>query len=89
MAVKFKAALFYKETIVFYSVYRLGEDYYKAKLDECNVEGQPPVLLALYKKENYWNSDCSNSQIVKELGAAIEQQKSKPVEMQINEHGIV
>ena len=77
MAVKFKAALFYQESIVFYSVYLVGEDYYKAKLDECSVEGQPPVLLTLYKKENYWKSDCSNSLIVNELGAAIEQQKSK------------
>jgi hypothetical protein len=81
MAVKFKAALFYKESIVFYSVYRVGEDYYKAKLDECSVEGQPPVLLTLYKKESYWKSDCSNSLIVKELSAAIEQQKTKPAAM--------
>jgi hypothetical protein len=84
MAVKFKAALFYNESIVFYSVYRVGEDFYKAKLDDCNVDGQPPALLALYKNENYWNSDCSNSQIVKELGAAIEQQNNKSSEMHVN-----
>jgi hypothetical protein len=89
MAVKFKAALFYNESIVFYSVYLVGEDFYKAKLDDCNVDGQPPVLLALYKKENYWNSDCSNSQIVKELGAAIEQQKNKPTDAQMNDYGVV
>ncbi|MCU7547908.1 hypothetical protein OCK74_02225 [Chitinophagaceae bacterium LB-8] len=81
MAVKFKAALFYQESIVFYSVYCVGEDFYKAKLDDCNVEGQPPALLALYKSENYWESDCNNIHIVNELGAAIEQQKYKPSEM--------
>jgi hypothetical protein len=81
MAVKFKAALFYKDSIVFYSVYRVGQDFYKAKLDNCNVEGQPPVLLSLYKKENYWKSDCSNNLVVKELSAAIEQQVNKLAEM--------
>jgi hypothetical protein len=81
MAVKFKAALFYNESIIFYSVYRVGNDFYKAKLDNYNEKDQPPVLLALYKKENYWKSDCSNNQIVNELGAAIEQQINKSVEM--------
>jgi hypothetical protein len=81
MAVKFKAALFYKDSILFYSVYRVGQDFYKAKLDDCTVEGQPPVLLTLYKNENYWKSDCSNTQIVKELSAAIEQQGYKLAEM--------
>jgi hypothetical protein len=81
MAVKFKAALFYKDSIVFYSVYCVGQDFYKAKLDDCNVEGQPPVLLTLYKKENYWKSDCSNSLVVKELSAAIEQQGNRLAEV--------
>jgi hypothetical protein len=82
MGVKFKAALFYKDSIVFYSVYRVGENFYKAKLDDCSVEGQPPLLLTLYKKEDYWKSDCSNRQVVKELSAAIEQQGNKSAEMQ-------
>lgn len=77
MTVKFKAALFYKESIVFYNVYRVGEDFYKAKLDDCNVEGQPPVLLELFKRGNKWTSDCTNGHIVQELSAAIEQQKNK------------
>ncbi|OLY91599.1 hypothetical protein SAMN05444008_103167 [Cnuella takakiae] len=68
---KFKAALFYQDTLVYYSIYHLGENFFKAKLD---TEGEPaPRLLELRRYNRSWASDCGDLQLVSELGAAIEQ----------------
>lgn len=71
---KFKAALFYQETLVFYSIYHVGDNFYKAKLDAENLKkGNPPTLLELRKQNRQWSSDCPENALVKELGAAIDQ----------------
>lgn len=71
---KFKAALFYQDALVFYSVYHLGNDYYKAKLDgNLHDMGQPPLLLELKRQGMQWRSDCSENEVVREIGAAIDQ----------------
>lgn len=71
---KFKAALFYQDALVFYSVYHLGNDYYKAKLDSSlPQDDQPPLLLELKRQGPVWRSDCSENEVVREIGAAIDQ----------------
>ena len=70
---KFKAALFYNGCIAFYSVYLLYDNLYKAKLDEYSGDGAPPELVALNKDGFAWASDCPEREVVKELGAAIDQ----------------
>ncbi len=72
---RFKAALFYHDSIAFYSVYLLEGNTYKAKLDECSGQAQPPVLINLQKNNLGWKSDCDDSEIVTELSAAIEFKK--------------
>lgn len=70
---KFKAALFYHDSLVYYSVYHLGKDYYKAKLEsDMHLCAAPPVL-ELRRQNCFWTSNCSEGEIVKELGAAIDQ----------------
>lgn len=74
---KFKAALFYQNSLVFYSIYHLGDNYFKAKLDNYSMDSSnPPLLLELYRQNSQWNSNCSEGEIVKELGAAIDQRVS-------------
>lgn len=71
---KFKAALFYQDSLVFYSIYHVGENFYKAKLDAEDVNNiKPPLLLELRKQNKQWSSDCGESAVVRELGAAIDQ----------------
>lgn len=71
---KFKAALFYQNVLVFYSVYHLGNDFFKAKLDaDSHKNCNPPMLLELRRQGRDWRSDCAESELVRELGAAIEQ----------------
>lgn len=72
---RFKAALFYHDSIAFYSVYLLEGNTYKAKLDEYSGQAQPPVLINLQKNNLGWKSDCDDSEIVTELSAAIEFKK--------------
>lgn len=68
---KFKAALFYHDTLVYYSIYHLGENFFKAKLD-TEIE-TAPQLLELRRYNRSWASDCSDLTLVSELGAAIDQ----------------
>lgn len=82
MSIKFKAALFYNDVIVFYSLYKIGENIFKAKLESTDVAVDPPELLELYKEADEWRSACENQDLIKELGAAIEQQKNKPMAFQ-------
>ena len=70
---KFKAALFYNGCIAFYSVYLLHDNFYKARLDEYSGHTTPPQLVELNKKGFMWTSDCNEVEVVKELGAAIDQ----------------
>lgn len=72
---RFKAALFYHNSIAFYSVYLLEGNTYKAKLDECSGQPQPPSLVNLQKNSLGWKSDCDDNEIVTELSAAIEFKK--------------
>lgn len=68
---KFKAALFYHNTLVYYSIYHLGENFFKAKLDS-ELDTAPP-LVELRRDNRCWASDCSDLTLVSELGAAIDQ----------------
>lgn len=71
---KFKAALFYQDALVFYSIYHVGENFYKAKLDSQGPKNAtPPSILELRKEERAWASNCAEFELVKELGAAIDQ----------------
>lgn len=70
---KFKAALFYRDTLVYYSIYHLGECFFKAKLDDMFSTIKAPGLLELHRHNGVWVSDCADIQLVKELGAAIDQ----------------
>ena len=69
---RFKAALCYHNSIAFYSIYALNGNTYKAKLDECAGQTQPPGLVNLQKNTLGWKSDCEDIEIVNELGAAID-----------------
>jgi len=73
---KFKAALFYDGKIAFYSIYLLQTNFYKAKLDEYNGQTTPPQLVELVKEPVGWSSSCPELDLVKELGAAIDQRTS-------------
>lgn len=73
---KFKAALFYHGKIAFYSIYFLKKNSYKAKLDEYTGQAAPPQLVELVKNTVGWSSDCPEHDLVKELGAAIDQRSS-------------
>lgn len=77
MPMKFKAALFYNGFIVFYDVFRVGDEVYKAKLDSSLSEITPPELIELKKNGSNWVSSCEHFDISKEIGAAIDQQKNK------------
>ena len=71
---KFKAALFYQDALVYYSIYHVGQNYFKAKLDEyCHHACGAPQLLELRRESRSWDSDCKDGYLVKELGAAIDQ----------------
>jgi hypothetical protein len=70
---KIRAALFYKSCIAFYSIYLIQENLFKAKLDYYRGESSPPLLVQLHKNKHSWNSNCQEEEVVKELGAAIEQ----------------
>lgn len=72
---RFKAALFYNNSIAFYSVYLIDGNTYKAKLDEYSGQRQPPSVVSLQKNNLGWNSDCDDNEIVTELSAAIEFKK--------------
>ena len=72
---RFKAALFYQNSIAFYSVYLLEGNSYKAKLDEYAGQIQPPDLINIQKNGLAWNSDCEDNEIVTELSAAIDFKK--------------
>ena len=70
---KFKAALFYNGHIVYYNVYVIGDNIYKVKLDTYYDEPAPPQVIELYKNGYIWKANCEDNELVKELGAAIEQ----------------
>lgn len=70
---KFKAALFYQDALVYYSIYHLGENFYKAKLDGSFDVCPAPQLLELRRYNRSWASDCPEFDLVRELGAAIDQ----------------
>ena len=70
---KFKAALFYNGCIAYYNIFLIAENYYKVKLDTYKGEASPPVLIELFKDGYTWCSNCSDHELTKELGAAIEQ----------------
>jgi hypothetical protein len=72
---RFKAALFYNNSIAFYSVYLLDGNTYKAKLDEYSGQTQPPNLVELQRNGMLWQSDCEDQQLLTELTAAIEFKK--------------
>jgi hypothetical protein len=72
---RFKAALCYQNSIAFYSIYLLDSNTYKAKLDECHGQLQPPILVNLQKNNLGWKSDCEDNEIVSELSAAIDFKK--------------
>jgi hypothetical protein len=72
---KFKAALVYSGGIAFYNVYYLDAGVYKAKLDNCSGQHQPPSLIELHKSNYNWSSSCCDQELVKELAAAIEFRK--------------
>lgn len=72
---RFKAALCYQNSIAFYSIYPLDGNTYKAKLDECSGQTQPPSLVNLQKFTKGWESDCGDIEIVNELAAAIDFKK--------------
>ena len=69
---RFKAALFYQNSIAFYNVYLLDVNTYKAKLEEYSGQLTPPPLVNIQKNGSVWNSDCNDTEIVAELGAAID-----------------
>jgi hypothetical protein len=62
---------------VFYSIYHVGDNFYKAKLDTSMKEIQPPELLELRKQDRNWCSDCIENALVRELGAAIDQRTTR------------
>ena len=70
---KFKTALFYKGAIVYYNIFRLGNNLYKVKLDSYNGNTHPPELIEIYKEGQTWHSSCNEMELIKELSAAIEQ----------------
>ena len=70
---KFKAALFYNGYIAYYNVYLIGENLYKVKLDSYYGETTPPSIIELHKLGYQWNASCGEYELIKELGAAIEQ----------------
>lgn len=70
---KFKTALFYNGAIAYYNVYCISNNGYKIKLDSYSGEQHPPLLIELYRNGRLWNSSCKDQELVKELGAAIEQ----------------
>lgn len=69
---KFKAALFYNGSIVFYNVFVLRDNLFKAKLDDHEIAVQPPLLVELQKDPFGWKTNCSDGEIVRELTAAID-----------------
>lgn len=73
---RFKAALFYDGKIAFYNVYFLSSNFYKAKLDDYSGESAPPPLIELVRESVGWASSCAEKEVVKELGAAIDQRFS-------------
>lgn len=72
-AMKFKAALFYHDSLVYYSIYHLGDNYYKAKLEGELHPCAAPQVLELHRQNRFWTSNCPEYAVVKELGAAIDQ----------------
>ena len=72
---RFKAALFYNDSIAFYSVYLLDSNKYKAKLEEYSGQTQPPSLVELQRDGMMWQSDCEDQQLLSELTAAIDFKK--------------
>lgn len=58
---------------MYYSIYHLGDNYYKAKLETEQHLCAAPQVLELRRQNQYWISDCSDNKVVKELGAAIDQ----------------
>lgn len=70
---KFKAALFYRDALVYYSIYQLGENFYKAKLDAVVDVCTAPQVLELRRQNLLWTSNCTDGDVVEELGAAIDQ----------------
>ena len=70
---KFKAALFYKGYIAYYNVYLIGKNNYKVKLENYCGESYPPQIIELYKSGFQWSANCGDDELIKELGAAIEQ----------------
>jgi hypothetical protein len=70
---KFKAALFYHDSLVYYSIYHLGENFYKAKLEGDAHPCAAPQVLELHRESQLWISNCADNIVVKELGAAIDQ----------------
>ena len=72
---RFKAALCYQNSIAFYSINLNDGNRYKAKMDECSGDSQPPGLINLQKNNQGWKSDCNDNEIVSELGAAIDFKK--------------
>jgi hypothetical protein len=72
---RFKAALFYNDSIAFYSVYLLDSNTYKAKLDEYSGQASPPGLVELQRDGVLWQSDCQDQELLSELTAAIDFKK--------------
>ena len=72
---RFKAALFYNDSIAFYSVYLLDSNKYKARLEEYSGQTQPPSLVELQRNGMMWKSDCEDQQLLSELTAAIDFKK--------------
>ena len=70
---KFKAALFFNSAIAFYNVYLLEDDFCKARLHEYSGPLTPPELVQLKRIDLVWTSDCEHKDLVKQLGAAINQ----------------
>ncbi|MBD0286203.1 MAG: hypothetical protein ICV53_18620 [Flavisolibacter sp.] len=73
---RFKTALFYNGTIVYYNVYTIGHNAYKIKLDSYNGATKPPTLIELHKEGHSWFSSCTDQELIKELSAAIDRKNN-------------
>ncbi len=67
-----KIALFHKGLLATYKVDRVDTVTYNARLRDYSGEAAPPRYIKFYKTELGWRSAFEDAELIRELGAAIE-----------------
>ena len=68
-----KIALFQKGLMATYFIDKMDELTFNARLRAYSGDNKPPVYIKFYKTEQGWRSEFEDAELIRELGAAVDE----------------